>query len=57
MEHSGTVLATGDLAQRYGFTDVDGRQPPRFRLEGRMTLATRMERLNRVAARPGSGVS
>lgn len=54
MEESGKVLAAGDLAQRYGFTDVDGRQPPRFRLEGRMTLATRMERLNRAAERAGS---
>lgn len=48
---SGQVLAVGDLAERYGFTDVDGRRPPAFRLEGRMTLATRMERLNRVVAR------
>jgi NAD(P)-dependent dehydrogenase (short-subunit alcohol dehydrogenase family) len=47
---SGQRLAVGDLALRYGFTDVDGRQPPAFRLEGRITLAARMERLNRVAA-------
>jgi NAD(P)-dependent dehydrogenase (short-subunit alcohol dehydrogenase family) len=47
---SGRRLAVGDLAARYGFTDVDGRQPPAFKLEGRMTLATRMERLNRAAA-------
>lgn len=47
---SGQRLAVGDLAARYGFTDVDGRQPPAFKLEGRMTLATRMERLNRVVA-------
>jgi NAD(P)-dependent dehydrogenase (short-subunit alcohol dehydrogenase family) len=47
---SGRRLAVGDLAARYGFTDVDGRQPPAFKLEGRMTLATRMERLNRVTA-------
>lgn len=45
---SGTRVAVGDLADRYGFTDVDGKQPPAFHLEGRMTLATRMERLNRV---------
>jgi NAD(P)-dependent dehydrogenase (short-subunit alcohol dehydrogenase family) len=45
---SGTSVAVGDLADRYGFTDVDGKQPPAFHLEGRMTLATRMERLNRV---------
>ena len=48
MELSGQALAVGDLAQRYEFTDVDGRQPPAFRLEGRMTLAARMERLGRV---------
>ncbi|MEU8828461.1 SDR family NAD(P)-dependent oxidoreductase [Streptomyces sp. NPDC048636] len=47
-EHTGQVLATGDLAERYGFDDVDGKRPPAFRLEGRMTLATRMDRLNRV---------
>ena len=47
MELSGQTLAVGDLAQRYGFTDTDGRQPPAFRLEGRMTLAARMERLGR----------
>ncbi|OLF10437.1 oxidoreductase [Actinophytocola xinjiangensis] len=45
---TGQRLAVGDLAARYGFTDVDGRQPPAFRLEGRITLASRMERLNRV---------
>ncbi len=51
---SGQSLAVGDLATKYGFTDLDGRQPPAFRLEGRMTLATRMERLNRlVASQPG----
>jgi NAD(P)-dependent dehydrogenase (short-subunit alcohol dehydrogenase family) len=48
MELSGSKLAVGDLACRYGFPDVDGRQPPPFHLEGRMSLATRMERLNRV---------
>jgi NAD(P)-dependent dehydrogenase (short-subunit alcohol dehydrogenase family) len=54
---SGDRLAVGDLAHRYGFTDVDGRQPPAFKLEGRITLAARMERLNRVVAagRTGSG--
>jgi NAD(P)-dependent dehydrogenase (short-subunit alcohol dehydrogenase family) len=50
-ELSGSGLAVGDLASRYGFTDVDGRCPPAFRLEGRITLAARMERLNRVVAR------
>ncbi|HEV7662287.1 MAG TPA: oxidoreductase, partial [Chloroflexota bacterium] len=50
MDLSGSKLAVGDLAGRYGFLDVDGRQPPAFHLEGRMSLATRMERLNRVTA-------
>jgi NAD(P)-dependent dehydrogenase (short-subunit alcohol dehydrogenase family) len=50
MEQSGRGLAVGDLAARYGFTDVDGRQPPPFKLEGSITLAARMERLNRVVA-------
>ncbi|MFI6825307.1 SDR family NAD(P)-dependent oxidoreductase [Micromonospora sp. NPDC050187] len=49
-EESGQVLACGDLAARYGFSDVDGRRPPAFRLEGMMSLATRMERLNKVIA-------
>ncbi|MFC4376069.1 SDR family NAD(P)-dependent oxidoreductase [Nocardia halotolerans] len=47
-EQSGQRLAVGDLAVRYGFADTDGRQPPPFHLEGRITLAARMERLNRV---------
>jgi hypothetical protein len=51
-ERAGLVLAVGDLAAEYDFDDVDGRRPPAFRLEGRMTLATRMDRLNRVIARP-----
>jgi NAD(P)-dependent dehydrogenase (short-subunit alcohol dehydrogenase family) len=51
LELSGERLAVGDLAERYGFDDVDGRRPGAFRLEGRMTLATRMERLMRVVAR------
>jgi NAD(P)-dependent dehydrogenase (short-subunit alcohol dehydrogenase family) len=48
MACSGDVLAVGDLAQRYGFTDIDGRQPPPFVLEGRITLANRMARLGKV---------
>jgi len=48
---SGQGLAVGELAEKYGFTDVDGRRPPAFRLEGRITLAARMERLNKVVAR------
>ncbi|HEX8065411.1 MAG TPA: SDR family NAD(P)-dependent oxidoreductase [Thermoleophilaceae bacterium] len=55
MELSGQAVAVGDLAERYDFSDVDGRRPPAFRLEGRMTLATRMERLNRVVAQAGGG--
>lgn len=50
LERSGEVLSTGDLAEQYGFSDVDGRRLPAFRLEGRMTLATRMDRLNKVVA-------
>ena len=53
LELSGQRLAVGDLAERYGFTDTDGRLIPAFRLEGRMTLATRMDRLNRVVAQAG----
>jgi NAD(P)-dependent dehydrogenase (short-subunit alcohol dehydrogenase family) len=30
MAKSGQVLRVGDLAREYGFTDVDGRQPPAF---------------------------
>ncbi|MFE0132940.1 SDR family NAD(P)-dependent oxidoreductase [Streptomyces sp. NPDC059037] len=50
LERSGQVVSTGDLAADYGFSDIDGRRPPTFRLEGRMTLATRMDRLNRAVA-------
>lgn len=53
-ELSGRRLAVGDLAARYRFTDTDGRQPPAFRLEGRITLAARMERLNRMVAADGT---
>jgi NAD(P)-dependent dehydrogenase (short-subunit alcohol dehydrogenase family) len=49
--HSGRTVAVGDLAAAYGFTDVDGRRPPPFRIEGLMSLATRMDRLNRASAR------
>lgn len=34
MQKSGSVLTVGDLAAEYGFTDVDGRQIPAFRLPG-----------------------
>lgn len=30
MRKSGALLTVGDLAREYGFTDVDGRQPPPF---------------------------
>lgn len=32
IEKSGDVLEVGTLAREYGFTDVDGRQPPPFRV-------------------------
>lgn len=32
LEKSGRVLAVGDLAEEYGFTDIDGRQIPAFRI-------------------------
>ena len=33
LDWSGQVLLVAELAQRYGFTDVDGRQPPAFTLD------------------------
>jgi NAD(P)-dependent dehydrogenase (short-subunit alcohol dehydrogenase family) len=33
IDRSGRVLAVGDLAREYGFTDADGRQPPRFEIQ------------------------
>jgi NAD(P)-dependent dehydrogenase (short-subunit alcohol dehydrogenase family) len=33
MHKTGCVLATGDLAREYGFTDEDGSQPPRFQFD------------------------
>jgi len=35
MEKSGKILTVGDLAREYGFTDIDGRQVPPFRLESK----------------------
>lgn len=32
LQRSGEVLTVGDLAREHGFTDVDGRRPPAFRL-------------------------
>jgi len=40
----------GKLVIRYDFTAIDDRQPPAFKTEERITLAARMERLNRVMA-------
>ncbi len=48
LDRSGEALAVGDLAEHYGFWDIDGRRPGSFRIEGKMTLAARMERLNRL---------
>ena len=33
MQKSGKVMAVGDLAREYRFTDVDGKQPPAFRID------------------------
>ena len=54
MTHTGEAVAVGDIARRYGFRDVDGRQPPPFRLEGSISLARRMQRLHRVVAKAES---
>jgi len=32
IQKSGKVLPVGDLAKEYGFTDIDGRQIPAFRM-------------------------
>jgi NAD(P)-dependent dehydrogenase (short-subunit alcohol dehydrogenase family) len=32
MEKSGKVFAVGDVAEQYGFTDIDGRRVPAFRM-------------------------
>ena len=39
LEKSGEVLPVGDLAKEYGFTDVDGRQIPAFRIPGGLRLS------------------
>lgn len=33
LRKSGAVHCVGDLAREYGFTDIDGRQPPAFEIE------------------------
>ncbi|MBI5085523.1 MAG: SDR family NAD(P)-dependent oxidoreductase [Acidobacteria bacterium] len=38
MSKSGRVLTAGDLAREYGFTDVDGKQPPAFEFPPGMAL-------------------
>jgi NAD(P)-dependent dehydrogenase (short-subunit alcohol dehydrogenase family) len=35
MAKSGRTLTVGDLAREYAFTDVDGRQPPAYRMDER----------------------
>lgn len=34
LDRSGGCVTVGDLAREYGFTDVDGTQPPAFRMPG-----------------------
>lgn len=36
MQKTGKVLTAGDLAREYGFADVDGKQPPAFRIDEEM---------------------
>lgn len=38
LERTGETLIVGDLARHYGFTDVDGRQPPPFHMPPEMAL-------------------
>ncbi|NTV27893.1 MAG: SDR family oxidoreductase, partial [Methanothrix sp.] len=33
MQKSGKVHTVGDLAREYGFVDIDGKQPPAFRID------------------------
>lgn len=33
LDKSGLILTVGDLAREYGFTDIDGRQVPAFRID------------------------
>jgi hypothetical protein len=32
MKRTGQIFTAGQLAREYGFTDVDGRQPPTFEM-------------------------
>jgi NAD(P)-dependent dehydrogenase (short-subunit alcohol dehydrogenase family) len=38
MKRTGQVLTAGQLAREYGFTDIDGRQPPPFEMPAEMAL-------------------
>lgn len=38
MKRTGQVLTAGQLAREYGFTDIDGRQPPLFEMPAEMAL-------------------
>jgi NAD(P)-dependent dehydrogenase (short-subunit alcohol dehydrogenase family) len=40
LARSGGVFAVGDLARAYGFTDIDGRQPPPFEVTSPASAAT-----------------
>ena len=42
LRRSGKAYMTGELAREYGFTDVDGRQPPPFHVPSFETVLTRM---------------
>ena len=33
LQKSGSILRVGELAREYGFTDIDGRQPPTFTID------------------------
>lgn len=39
LARTGELLTAGDLARAYGFTDVDGTQPPPFRISGSAEVA------------------
>jgi hypothetical protein len=42
IERSGQLLDVGTLAREYGFTDVDGTQPPPFRMPARISRSGMM---------------
>jgi hypothetical protein len=43
IEKTGQLFTVGDLAQEYGFTDVDGRQPAAFRFPTSSVSGERVE--------------